>query len=222
MPRFDKNPLKEERETLGEILANSITHGLGAILSVAGLAVMVVLSSLYGDARTIVCASIYGSTLVLLYFSSTLYHSIQNKKAKRVLRIIDHSSIYLLIAGTYTPFLLVGLRGAIGWTMFGIIWALALAGIFYKAFFIKHHPKTQVGIFIAMGWISVFLVKEIFIKISLGAVILLGAGGLLYTFGIVFYVRNKMLYNHAIWHVFVLGGTMCHFFSVLLYVLPKG
>lgn len=206
--------------TVGEEIANSVTHGIGAGLSIAGLTLLVVLAAIYGDVWRVVSFSIYGSSLVLLYLASTLYHSIQHPKVKQVLRIFDHSAIYLLIAGTYTPFTLVSMRGPLGWTIFGVVWGLALLGIAFKTVFIGRFEKLATAAYILMGWLVVVAFKEMLVTIPPGGVAWLMAGGIVYTLGVLFYAWQKLPYNHAIWHLFVLGGSICHFFAILFHVLP--
>ncbi|KEQ18219.1 PAQR family membrane homeostasis protein TrhA [Endozoicomonas numazuensis] len=206
--------------SLAEEIANSITHGLGALLSVAGLTLLVVYAAQQQDVWRIVSFSIYGATLVLLFLSSTLYHSFQHEKTKKVFKLMDHCSIYLLIAGTYTPFLLVSMRGTVGWIMFAIIWILAITGIVFKVWFGPRFKKLSVATYILMGWLVLFASKELASQISMEGIYWLVAGGLSYTLGAVFYLWKQLPFNHAIWHVFVLGGSVCHFFAVLLYVLP--
>lgn len=210
---------KRQSTVINEI-ANSVTHGIGALLAIAGLVLLVVFAVIYGNAWHIVSVSIYGSTLVLLYLSSTLYHAIQAPETKRILRIIDHSAIYLLIAGTYTPFTLVTLQGTRGWVMFGIIWGLALLGILYKVFFINRHVVISTLFYLIMGWMIVFSISDLYRGLSTGGLILLGAGGLSYTLGMIFYAARERLLMHAVWHLFVLGGSICHFFAIFFYVLP--
>ena len=207
--------------TLGEEIAHSITHGIGAGLSIAGLTLLVALAVLYGNVYQIVSFSIYGATLVVLYLASTLYHGFQNPRLKRVFKVFDHASIYLLIAGTYTPFLLVGLRGRWGWTFLIIIWGLAILGVSFKALFIDRFHKLSVLAYILMGWLSVVMIKELLINISLGGLIWLGVGGVIYMVGVIFYALQKIPYMHVIWHFFVLGGSICHYFAVLLYLAPN-
>ncbi len=226
---FDKQPKQlnqdEDRPgkeyTLGEEIASSITHGIGTGLSIAALSVLVVLASIYGDAWKIVSFSIYGATLIILYLASTLYHAIPNVKAKQFFRTMDHISIFFLIAGTYTPYTLVTLRGPIGWTLFGLIWALAIIGMTLTILKVhRKHPVVSVSIYLLMGWLIVFAFKPLVSTLPRGGLALLIAGGLSYTFGVIFYALDKKLpYNHPIWHLFVLGGSACHFFSILLYVL---
>ncbi|GAK59124.1 channel protein, hemolysin III family [Candidatus Vecturithrix granuli] len=204
-----------------EELANSITHGIGIYLGVAGLAILVVFASLYGNAWHIVSCSIYGVTLVLLYTASTLYHSFRHPQVKHVFRIIDHASIYLLIAGTYTPFTLVPLRGAWGWSLFSVIWILALGGIITKIFFIHRFEIFSRFLYLIMGWIVVVAGKPMLQIVPARGILWLVIGGLSYTIGIIFYALDKKFsYAHAIWHVFVLVGSICHFFAVMFYVVP--
>jgi hemolysin III len=201
-------------------VANAVTHGFGTGLAVAALVLLIVYAAIYGNAWHIVSFSIYGASLVLLYLCSTLYHSFQNKRVKHFLRILDHSAVFLLIAGTYTPFTLVTLRGALGWTMFGIIWGLAVAGVVFKAFFVDRYAVVSTIVYVIMGWLIVGSIKPLLQNLAPGGVILLVAGGILYSAGVFFYARTHNLFNHTIWHLFVLGGSICHFFSVLYYVLP--
>jgi len=207
--------------TLGEEIAHSITHGIGAGLSIAGLTLLVALAVLYGNVYQVVSFSIYGATLILLYLASTLYHGFRNPRLKRVFKVFDHASIYLLIAGTYTPFLLVGLRGRWGWTFLIIIWGLAILGVSFKALFIDRFHKLSVLAYILMGWLSVVMIKELLINISLGGLIWLGVGGVIYMVGVIFYALQKIPYMHVIWHFFVLGGSICHYIAVLLYLAPN-
>ena len=206
---------------LGEEIANSITHGLGAALSVAGLTVLVLLAALYGDVWQIVAFSIYGSTLIVLYLASTLYHSLQNPRAKRVFRVIDHAAIFVLIAGTYTPFLLISMRGVWGWTLLGVVWGLALLGVGFKIFFTHRFPVGSTLAYVLMGWLGVIAWKEAVTHIPAGGLVWLGLGGAAYTTGVIFYAWKRLPYNHAIWHVFVLAGSICHYLAVLLYLSPS-
>jgi len=217
-----KNDLSDpEIQSLGEEIANSVTHGIGAALSIAALVILVVFASRYGDAVRVVSLSIYGSTLIILYLSSTLYHSFTNERAKRFFRILDHSSIYLLIAGSYTPVVLISLNGAWGWTIFGIVWAMAVAGIITKIFLTGKYGIISVFFYIAMGWLIVIAIKPMLQTVPLNLLIWLLIGGLSYTFGIIFYALEKMPYNHAVWHLFVLGGSITHFFGILFNLTGK-
>lgn len=208
------------RYSTGEEIANSITHGVGIVLSIAGLAVMAAFASLFGSAWHIVSCSIYGATQILLYTASTLYHSIPLPRAKAVLRHLDHSAIFIFIAGTYTPFTLVNLRGAWGWTLFAIVWTVALVGILLQGHLIRQKALITVLPYIAMGWIMIIGVKPMLTSVAPGGLTLLLAGGLAYMFGCIFYVWRRIPYHHAIWHVFVLAGSACHYFAVLFYVIP--
>jgi hemolysin III len=201
--------------TPAEEIANSITHGIGMILSIIGMIILIILASLKGDAWHIVSFSIFGGCLMLLYLASTLYHSIPDPDTKRLFKIIDHSAIYLLIAGTYTPYLLLNLRGAWGWTLFGIIWTLALSGILLKSYYIGRFRKTSVMLYIAMGWLCVIVFDQLIEKLDNLSLVLLISGGIAYTSGVIFYAWKKLPFNHAIWHMFVLTGSICHYFSVL-------
>ena len=219
--RLGEHALQNKTYSTGEEIANSITHGIGTALSIAGLIILVVLAARQGDAWKIVSFSIYGTSLILLYLASTLYHSFSNEKIKRILKMIDHSSIYILIAGTYTPFMLISLRGPWGWSIFGSIWVLALIGIIFKFYFIGKVLKLSLIIYILMGWLCTIALKEMLIKIPAGGLFLLALGGVFYTGGVVFYVWHKLPYNHAVWHLFVLAGSISHYFSILFYILPK-
>jgi hemolysin III len=213
--------LQNKTYSRNEEIANIITHGIGTALSIAGLAILVVFAARQSDAWKMVSFSIYGSTLVLLYLASTLYHSMRGQKVKAFFKVIDHASIYILIAGTYTPFMLINLRGPWGWSMFGSIWGLAILGVLFKVFFIGKAKKLSVIVYLFMGWLCLIALKEMLANIPLGGLILLAVGGLLYTFGVIFYIWHKLPYNHAIWHLFVLGGSISHYFSILFYILPQ-
>ena len=199
---------------------NSIIHGTGILISLVGLVLLIVFSSLYGKASHIISCTIFGITLVLLYTASTLYHSFREPQIKHVFRIIDHSCIYALIAGTYTPFMLVAVRGVLGWTMFAIVWSLTILGFLFKAFFIHRFKILSTLAYILMGWLVVFAIKPIFQTLPGGAIVWLISGGLAYTGGTIFYAWKKLPFNHAIWHLFVLTGSICHFFAVFFYVVP--
>jgi len=208
------------RYTLGEEIANSITHGIGVVAAIAGLAVLTAFAVLYGDAWHVVSVSIYGATLVLLYSASTLYHAITHTKAKKILRILDHTAIFFLIAGTYTPFLLVNLRGAWGWSLFAVIWTLTLLGTLIKVTPLRRFEKTSLALFLIMGWAMLVAIKPLMANVADGGLILLVAGGLAYSLGVIFYVWEHLPYSHAIWHGFVLCGSVLHYFAVLFYVVP--
>jgi hemolysin III len=211
-----------DQPTLGERIADSVTHGVGAALSVAAVAVLVAFASLRGNAWHIVSCSVYGATLVLAYTASTVYHAFpaSSSRARGVLRALDHSTIYLLIAGTYTPLTLVNLRGVWGWTLFGLVWGLAVAGIIFDALAPARLHWVSVVLYVAMGWLVVMAARPLVRVMPAGGIVLLVAGGLAYTGGITFYAWRTLRYHHAIWHGFVLAGSVLHFFAVLFYVVP--
>lgn len=208
------------RYTRREEWANIATHGFGVVLSVVGLVMMVLYASRHGDPYHIVSVSIFGATLILLYLMSTLYHAVTHPGAKYVFRLLDHICIYLLIAGSYTPFTLVTLRGGWGWTLFGLSWGLAFCGIVFKVFFSKRFSVVSTLMYIGLGWLVIIAIKPAMEAMPGGALGLLLAGGLLYTGGVVFYLWRRIPYHHAIWHAFVMGGSFCHFLAVYIYVLP--
>ncbi len=206
---------EEKPYSADEELANSITHGLGVVIGIAVLALLVVFTSLRKSAWEIVSVSIYGATFILLYLGSTLYHSSRKPGVRRVMKIIDHSAIYLLIAGTYTPLALAPLRGALGWSIFGAIWGAALLGIFFKVFFTGRFKWVSLGSYLFMGWFCVVAIKPLFRELSTAGFVFLAAGGLCYSVGAVFYAWKSLKWSHAVWHLFVLAGSLCHFFSIL-------
>lgn len=203
-----------------EEIANAITHGIGTVLSVVALVLLIVFASLRGTVWHIVSFSIYGTTMLLLYLNSTLVHSLREGKAKDLFEFFDHSAIYLFIAGTYTPFLLVAIRGTFGWTLFGIIWGVALVGVLFKAYFVKKFLFMSTVFYIAMGWLIIIAWNPLSVVVADGGMILLMAGGILYTVGTVFYVWRGFPFHHAIWHLFVLAASITHFFAVIIYLLP--
>jgi hemolysin III len=215
-----KSPLATPRYTLGEEIANSLTHGLGLVLSIAGLAVLAAFASALGTIWHVVSCSIYSATQIALYTASTLYHSLPWPRAKAVLRFFDHSAIFLLIAGTYTPFTLVSLHGPWGWALFGVVWGLALIGIGLQVVLIRQKAWVTTLPYVAMGWAAVVGIKPLVENLAPGGLVLLFAGGLVYTAGCVFYVWRRLPYHHAIWHVFVLAGSACHFCAILFFVIP--
>jgi hemolysin III len=202
-----------------EEIANVITHAIGVVLSVVGLVVLIASSVMKGDPWQIVSFCIYGSCMLALYLASTFYHTFHSPRVKHVLRIFDHCAIYLIIAGTYTPFALLNMRGPWGWSILGVIWALAFIGIGTKAFHINRWPLLTPAIYVAMGWIGIGAVQPTLATIPTGGLVLLLIGGITYTLGVTFYAIEKIPYNHAIWHVFVLGGSACHFFAVYFYAM---
>ncbi|MDG5786330.1 hemolysin III family protein [Evansella sp. AB-P1] len=204
----------------GEEIANSITHGLGFLLSVAGLVLLIFFSSIHGTPWHIVSFTLFGTTMVLLYTASTFVHALPQGRGKDLFEILDHSSIYFFIAGTYTPFLFIIVQGTLGWTLFGIVWGLAIGGTVFKCFFVKKFLVTSTLLYVVMGWLIVFAWTPLKENLHPNGINLLIIGGLLYTFGAVFYVWRGFKFHHAVWHLFVLGGTTSHFFAVLLYLLP--
>lgn len=190
------------------------------VLAIIGLVVLVARATLYGDIWHIVAVSVFGATMVLMYTASTLYHSIPLPRAKRVLRVIDHSLIYFLIAGTYTPFTLVTLHGPWGWSLFGVTWGLAAVGVVFKIFATGRYEKLSLAIYLGMGWCALAAIKPLLSTLEPGGLILMLAGGLAYSGGVAFYVWERLRYHHAIWHLFVLAGSVLHFFAILLYVVP--
>ncbi|MBQ4898905.1 hemolysin III family protein [Paenibacillus sp. Marseille-P2973] len=203
-----------------EEIANAITHGIGALLSLAGLVLLIVFSSMKGSAWHVVSFTIYGVSMLLLYSCSTLVHSFKEGKVKDLFEFFDHSSIYIYIAGTYTPFLLVAVRGPLGWSLFGIVWGIALLGVVFKAFFVKRFLFMSTIFYLIMGWLIVIAWGPLVAAVPNPGIVLLVTGGLLYTLGTVFYVWRAFPYHHAIWHLFVLAGSVTHFFAILLYLLP--
>ncbi|MCU9614786.1 hemolysin III family protein [Caldibacillus lycopersici] len=204
----------------GEEIANAITHGIGAMLSLAGLVILIVYASLYGSAWHVVSFTIFGSTMFILYMASTLVHALPHGKAKDLFEIFDHSSIYLFIAGTYTPITFFLIKGALGWTLFGIVWGLAIGGIVFKSFFVKKYIFTSTILYVVMGWMVCIGWSQIIDNLSINGIVLLVLGGIFYTIGAVFYVWRGFKYHHMIWHLFVIAGTTAHFFCILFYVLP--
>jgi hemolysin III len=214
-------PVVIARYSRGEELANSLTHGLGIVLSIAGLTALVSVAMLHGlGAIGIVSCAIYGTTLIVLYTTSTLYHGIPSAGSKRILRILDHLAIFLLIAGTYTPFVLILLRGAWGWTLFGIVWTLAVLGVAIELSQLRRFRGAMVVLYIAMGWVGLVAIKPLVAALPAAGLWLLFGGGVSYTFGVVFYRWHSLRYHHAIWHLFVLGGSILQYFAVLCYVVP--
>lgn len=207
-------------QTRTEELFNASSHGIGTLLSIAALVIMVVFSSFTGHATTVVSSSIYGASLVFLYAASTLYHAAVNPSIKKKLKIVDHSSIYFLIAGTYTPFMLVTLHGAWGWSMFGVVWGLALVGLIFKLFFTGRFEYISIAMYLLMGWIVIIAIKPLIHHLNFDGLVWLLAGGLCYTLGVAFYATDhKYKFNHFIWHLFVLAGSLCHFFAIMFYVI---
>jgi len=210
----------EEHSRLSDILANAITHGVGAALAIAGAAWLVIAST-RGTVWQIVSCSVYATSLVLVYLCSTLYHSLVRSRARHVLQVLDHSAIYLLIAGTYTPFTLVSLHGTLGWWLFGIVWGLAVAGVVFKSFATGRFAVASALIYLFMGWFVIFAIRPLIHAISWDGMFWIAAGGIFYTLGILFFAYDRLRYFHALWHVFVMAGSVMHYFAVLFYVVPN-
>lgn len=211
-----KNEYSREEE-----LANSVSHGLGVVFGVVGLVLLLMKSiRLNADVMTIASMSVYGASIILLFLASTLYHAISYPKAKRALKTFDHCAIYFLIAGSYTPFLLVSLRTPLAIGLMVVIWAIALLGVLFKLIFVYRFKKISLATYLAMGWLSLIVIYQLALNIEIGGLVLLALGGIVYSLGVIFYVAKKIPYNHAIWHGFVLLGCICHFFAIYLYVDP--
>jgi hemolysin III len=208
-------------ESPREELFNALTHGLGATAALAGGAVLITLAALFGDGWQLTASIVFGTTLLLLYVASTLYHAIQHPVVKGRLKVFDHCAIYLLIAGTYTPFTLIGLRGPVGWTLFGVIWGLAVFGVIFKLFYTGRFELLSTLVYIAMGWLIIVAAKPAMAALDAWTFGWLLAGGVFYTLGTVFYHRPSMRYSHAIWHMFVIAGSVCHYIAVMAQVLSK-
>ena len=206
----------------GEELANVLTHGLGALAALVGGGILVTLAALHGDARQLAAAIVFCSALLLLYVASTLYHAARHPLTRARLKVFDHCAIYLLIAGTYTPFTLIGLRGELGRNLFIAVWALALAGIVFKLFFTGRFKLASTLIYVAMGWLVIVAIKPVMAALDAWTFGWMLAGGLAYTLGTVFYHRPRLRYSHAIWHLFVVAGSVCHYIAVMAQVVPRG
>lgn len=215
-----KEKIPIPKYSLSEELISAISHGTGALLAIAALVLSVVFSAIHQNVSGVVSCSIYGSMLIILYTMSTLYHSLKINNAKRIFRVIDHCSIYLLIAGTYTPFTLVTLRGKIGWTIFSIVWGAAIIGIVFNSIDINKYRKISVFSYIIMGWAIIFAFKPLYENLAQNGIILLVSGGIAYTIGAILYgIGKKVKYMHSIFHFFVLAGSILHFFAIFLYVI---
>jgi hemolysin III len=209
----------QEQYRLGDLLANSITHGVGAVFAIAGAAYLIAVAT-RGNAWHVVSCSIYAGALVLVYVCSTLYHSLVRTRAQHVFQVLDHSAIYVLIAGTYTPFTLVSLHGRLGWALFGVVWGLAILGVVFKSVATGRFEIASALIYLFMGWFIVIAARPLIHAISWHGVMWIAAGGLAYTAGIAFFAFDRLRYFHALWHVFVLAGSVAHYFAVLFYVVP--
>lgn len=204
-------------KSFAEEVANSISHGLGLLLALVALPILVLAAIKAGSAHFIVGVSVFGGTMVLLYLASTLYHSITHHAAKQLFRLFDHAAIFLLIAGSYTPFALGVLRGPWGWSLLAIVWSLAIIGIILKIRKRTRHSRISIVLYVIMGWLAIVAVKPMFLLIPVPGIVLIFAGGLAYTGGLAFFAAHRIRYNHFIWHLFVIAGTTCHFFAVLWY-----
>lgn len=205
-------------QSRGEELANSISHGIGLLAALVATPLLIIHAVWHGDAGFIVGVSLFAATMVLLYLASSLYHALPTGKAKRVFRVIEHSAIFMLIAGTYTPFTLGVLRGAWGWTLFGLVWGLALAGVALKAFSRVSHPIFSTSLYLFMGWLILIAANPLYARVPTSGLLWLVAGGVAYTAGVIFFATDSRLrYGHLIWHLFVMVGTACHYFAVLWY-----
>ena len=208
-------------DTLGDEIASAVTHGLGVIFSIVALVLLVMSATESGSTWNVTAVSVFGASMILLYLFSTLMHAIPHPRAKRVLQVFDHAGIYLLIAGSYTPFALVTLHGTLGWTLFGIVWGVAILGIVWKLFSTGKYMWVSNVTYLALGWICIIAIRPLYESLGHQGFMLLLAGGIAYSVGIVFYVWQKPPFNHAIWHLFVLAGSVFIFLSILLYVAPS-
>jgi len=204
-------------QSLGEEIANSVSHGLGLLAALGAVPFLVIAAVRRGSASGIVGASIFAATLVLLYLASTMYHALPRPRAKRVFRIVDHGAVFLLIAGTYTPFTLGVLRGAWGWTLFGLVWSLAVLGIVLTAAGGIRCPRLSTGVYLGMGWLVLIAIRPLWLRVPLAGLLWLLAGGIAYTIGVPFLAAKRLRYSHFVWHLLVLAGSSCHFVAVLLY-----
>ena len=210
--------MKERPQTLGEEIANSVSHGFGFAAAVVSAPVLIVAAEQTGEAFNVIGASIFAATMVLLYCASTLYHAVSHRLAKALFRRLDHGAIFLLIAGTYTPFTLGALNGPWGWTLFGLVWGLAAIGVLLKGFDRIKHPVAEISLYLVMGWLCVIAIGPFQERVPMPGLLLLGGGGAAYMAGVAFYaIDSRLRYGHFIWHLFVLAGTACHFFAVLGY-----
>jgi hemolysin III len=207
----------DDRRTVADEWANALTHGVGLMASLVGLPFLILTWQARGDALSVIGASVFGASLIAVYATSTFYHAVPHPRAKRILQLLDHIAIYLLIAGTYTPFTLGVLRGTWGWTLFGIVWTLAALGILFKLLFRTRFKRASTILYLAMGWVAIIAVKPMVTALPTAGFVLLLSGGLLYSAGTYFYMRDHRRFHHATWHCFVLGGSACHFVAVLQY-----
>ena len=212
---------EKPRYALGEEIFNSVSHGTGGALAVAGTVVLIVCSAIYSDAWAVVSSCIYGASLIILYTMSTLYHAITNEKAKKFFRIMDHNTIFFLIAGTYTPITLAFMRGALGWVLFGVVWAAAIVGIVLNSIDLERFRKPSVVCYVAMGWVIIIAFKPFIESVPTISLVFLLIGGAFYTIGVIFYALKKVRYFHSVWHLFTVAGSVFHYFAVLLGIIMK-
>jgi hemolysin III len=213
--------VQANKYSASEEIANSVTHGIGALLSICGLVALIVFASRYGGTRDVIANAIFGLTLIFSYFASTFYHAVSNIRTKKTLKVVDHIAIYFLIAGTYTPFTLISLRGAWGWSLFVIIWGLAFVGVILKLTMLSRIAKVSTLVYLLMGWIILIAIKPLLAVVAPQGMLLLLSGGVAYSIGVVFYVWKTLPYSHAIWHLFVLAGSLFHFLAIFYYVIPS-
>jgi len=216
---METNLWRERLQSVGEEIANSVSHGAGLLGAMVATPILIVVASQRGGATGIVAASVFGATMILMYLMSTLYHALPQSRAKWVFNILDHCAIYVLIAGTYTPFTLVVLGGGWGWSMFGVIWGFAVVGIVFKALGRMRHPILSTIIYVVMGWLIMIAARPLWHQLPLGGVIWLAAGGIAYSLAVAFFTATGLRYNHLVWHLFVIAGTSCHFIAVLKYAI---
>ncbi|HTV86456.1 MAG TPA: hemolysin III family protein [Dyella sp.] len=208
------------RYGVSDELASCVIHGIGIVLSVMGLVLLTVRAAIGGTASDVLASAVYGISLILLYTASTLYHSVRTEPARRILRTLDHIAIFLLIAGTYTPFTLIALRGTWGWSLFGIVWSLALLGSALEVGLLKRYRRLAVLLYVAMGWVGIVAFRPLLTHLQTGGMVLLLAGGAAYTLGVPFYLWRRLPYHHSVWHFFVLAGSVLQFLAVFFYVVP--
>jgi hemolysin III len=208
------------RQITVEELANTLAHGVGLVCSLIAFVILTILAILHGGRWQIVSCAIYGISLVSLYAASTLYHGTSSQRAKHALMIFDHCAIYALIAGTYTPFLLVNLKGSWGWSLFGVIWTLAVSGILFKLWFVERFPIFSTSLYVAMGWLGIIAAREVYLHVPPVGIFWLCLGGLMYSFGVIFYACKRIPHHHLIWHLMVMAGSTCHFIAILYSVFP--
>lgn len=211
-----------KRYSLGEEIFNAVSHGTGGLLSIAGTVILIVFAAIYSSGWGVVGSAIYGASLIILYTMSTLYHAITNRKAKTFFRIMDHNTIFLLIAGTYTPITLVPLRGVMGWVLFGIVWTAAILGIVLNSIDLEKYRKPSVFCYVIMGWVVIIALKPMLEKVNVLSLWFLLIGGLFYTLGIIFYVKKDKKYFHSVWHLFTIAGSVFHWFAILMMIIRNG